>query len=83
MSAREWNSTPWWEQQVLIEGLEAEDILTISDEAPGGGSNAAGGLKAERVHKDGMTTITERDFEYDLSEMDDISGLGFGSGWLG
>lgn len=34
MSAGEWNSTSWWEQRMLLEGLETEELITLTPLAP-------------------------------------------------
>jgi hypothetical protein len=34
MSATEWNNTPWWEQRLLVEGMEQEELVEFSDPPP-------------------------------------------------
>jgi hypothetical protein len=36
MSATAWNETPWWEQRVLVEGLEQEELITLVESAAPG-----------------------------------------------
>jgi hypothetical protein len=64
--------------------MESEGLIRYTDGTETDGAvSDTGALKSEQVHHDGATTITERDFSYDLSEMQEMPENGFTSGWLG
>ena len=36
MSVEDWNKLPWWEQRLLLEGLEEEELIVMTPAPPTG-----------------------------------------------
>jgi len=90
MSPREWDTIPWHERQMYLEGYEAEGLVRDADDSPlpyspgSRPSTPAGELLDQRVHKDGDTTITERDtYHTAAGEPGEFAGSGFAVQRLG
>lgn len=70
MAPQEWDRLPWYEQRMYLEGFAEEGLVENAPASPSPAFHTrrdASTPLAERRHRDGTTTIIERDFHYDLS----------------
>lgn len=73
MSPREWEEAPWWEQRLLIEGLQDQEIIGTPDDAD----------PDVTVEKQGSTTITNRKTVVDMADdAFDPAAFGFSTGTI-